>query len=701
MQRIVTELAQNRANILNLQFSSIEVMTAGVAAAFEHTPPTSAKQLQEIWTQAHPALTGNSPVFIVFDAQYAATNSLAPAYLVQRNFPGRGGPGGEFGQITATIRGMVEQQRATGGRNPGGRGGGRGGGPRGSSPFEQATLIPIPRIDATNEPFFTKAVEEKKAVWCDPQVLRVGEPIARATYSVPILSGDKFLGVVVALANTNLARSDIGSTGRGGGGRGRGGMDGPPPGEPPPGEFPGAGPMGPPTTEPTTIPYLLANGAVREFTIIGGAGSVISPLPAGAPAGAPILEWAKAHGQPELAEELQGLIDGAKSDVQLHRIEDIPGLIPEAQVGEAYWVAFASIPATDWVVTAAISEPRYMGPVIATLRYRSLYMIGGLILLLTVTTLVSIRISRPIERMAVAVNQLASGDLEAQVKGVHSHDELGQLAGAFNTMTRQLRQHVAALTEQTKARESVEAEMRIARQIQTDLLPRTFPPFPGRTEFSLHAVNVPAKRVAGDFYDFFFASGDVLTVAIADVSGKGMPAALLMAVTRTIIRNLAMAGLSPAQIIERANAMLVKDLSDSMFVTLFLCQYDTRSGAVTYVNAGHPLPYRFGPDGVGREFGEVTGPILGVNSAGPEWTFRQQQDQLSPGEMLLLYTDGVTEARAPDGTMLRAAGLESLITKYHDETVESICARIVDEVNQFQKGQPVDDITLVALRRNA
>jgi sigma-B regulation protein RsbU (phosphoserine phosphatase) len=367
-----------------------------------------------------------------------------------------------------------------------------------------------------------------------------------------------------------------------------------------------------------------------------------------------------------------------------------------------HWVALASVPASGWVVTAAVSESEYLDPIIQRLWHRALLLGSGMIVLLLVATLVSIRISRPIERMATAVNQLAAGDLDAQVSGVHGRDELAQLAGAFNTMTRQLKSHVAALTEQTAARESVEAELRIARQIQNDLLPRTFPPFPDRAEFALHALNVPAKRVAGDFFDFFFAPADLLTIVIADVSGKGVPAALLMAVTRTIVRNLALEGMPPGQIAERTNAMLLQDTSDSMFVTMFLCQYDTRSGRLMYINAGHPMPFRYSAGArAPRHFGEVTGPLLGVQPTCPSWLFEQREEHLDIGEALLLYTDGVTEARAPDGTMLRDAGTQEIVARLQSETVEGICTKLVNEVNRYQANQLADDITVVALQRRS
>src|SRR5262249_48786036 len=139
--------------------------------------------------------------------------------------------------------------------------------------------------------------------------------------------------------------------------------------------------------------------------------------------------------------------------------------------------------------------------------------------------------------------------------------------------------------------------------------------------------------------------------------------------------------------------------SDSNFVTMFLCQYDTQSGKLTYVNAGHPRPYWFTPSSSVDPFGELTGPILGVGASNPSWNFEQREQHLEAGQTLLLYTDGITEARAPDGQMLRAAGMEQLLARVQNQSVETICAVLMEDVNRFQNGQPTDDITLVALRR--
>jgi sigma-B regulation protein RsbU (phosphoserine phosphatase) len=341
-----------------------------------------------------------------------------------------------------------------------------------------------------------------------------------------------------------------------------------------------------------------------------------------------------------------------------------------------------------------------MNPILSRIGQRAIFLAVGSLILLMVVLLVSIRISRPIEHLAGAVDRLAAGDMDAQVTGIHSRDELGRLADGFNHMTRQLKAHVAALTEQTAAREKVESELRIARQIQTDMLPKTFPPFPDRPEFELHAINLPARRVAGDFYDFFFTPGGLLTLVIADVSGKGVPAALLMAVTRTIVRNLALEGLSPQEIAQRTNTMLIADTSGDMFVTMLLCQYDPATGKMTYVNCGHPPPLRFAPSTVAKRCCDVFSPILGVDDTGEMGPFEQGEETLSPGESIFLYTDGVPDARSRDGAAFGEAGLVAAVRGIADQHPEPLCRSIAAKLDEFQAGQRQDDITLVVLQRS-
>jgi sigma-B regulation protein RsbU (phosphoserine phosphatase) len=421
--------------------------------------------------------------------------------------------------------------------------------------------------------------------------------------------------------------------------------------------------------------------------------------PAGNPSPPTVFELAEKYDKRELADAARQALAG-KSGVL--RVSGLNAVIPGLETAKYHWIAFAPIPSAGWILTSAISESSVMDPILDRLMMRASFLAAGMVILLAVVLLVSIRISRPIERLAGAVDRLAEGDLDARVGEGRGDDELARLARGFDHMTGQLKAHVAALTEQTAAREKVESELRIARQIQTDLLPRTFPPFPDRKEFDLHALNVPAATVAGDFYDFFFTTPDKLTLVIADVSGHGVPAALLMAVTRTIIRNLAHAGLAPAEIVERANAMLLADTSDTMFVTLFLAQYEPASGRVIYVNAGHPPPLRVAASGDVQRFGDVSSPLLAVGPPDEIGAFRQGEAQLAPGESLVLYTDGVTEAkRGGDGELLREAGLCDLLLRHAGASPDQLCRALAADVDTYQSGRRADDLTLLVLRRSA
>lgn len=275
--------------------------------------------------------------------------------------------------------------------------------------------------------------------------------------------------------------------------------------------------------------------------------------------------------------------------------------------------------------------------------------------------------------------------------------EVSDLANALHGMYTTLQRYIVDLRDTTAAREAVESELRIARAIQTSLLPRTFPPFPHHTEFALHAINVSAKQVAGDFFDFYLLPDDKLMITIADVSGKGVPAALLMAVTRTLLKNLALSGLQPAQIVEKANAVLVEDNEQGMFVTLFLAAYEPKTGRLCYANAGHNAPCRLDKEGVLREHLSTTGPIIGVV---PGQTYTEREAWLAVGDSLVLYTDGVTEAHSPEGGLYGEERFQALVSLHAQDSPEQICSVVADAVADYQQGNTYDDITLLVLRRN-
>jgi sigma-B regulation protein RsbU (phosphoserine phosphatase) len=235
-----------------------------------------------------------------------------------------------------------------------------------------------------------------------------------------------------------------------------------------------------------------------------------------------------------------------------------------------------------------------------------------------------------------------------------------------------------------------------AAPVRPPRMPGVFPAFPDRDEFAIHAVDSPARVVTGDSYDFFFVSDDVLAVMISDVSGKGIPAALLMGVTKSMVRNLSSISESPADTLTRVNQILHQTRLGAMYATVFLGWYDTRTGLLRYVNGGHPLPYRIDRAGKISTFGRVTGPILGILDVE---AYSQKEEQLEVGDRLVLYTDGVTEATCPEGNFFGAEGLTRLLERHGEEPVNRLAELIVREICDYQGAHHHDDATLVAFHR--
>ena len=231
--------------------------------------------------------------------------------------------------------------------------------------------------------------------------------------------------------------------------------------------------------------------------------------------------------------------------------------------------------------------------------------------------------------------------------------------------------------------------------IQRAILPGNFPPFPERGEFRLHAAMTPAKGIGGDLFDFFLLDEHHLAFAVGDVSGKGIPAALFMAVARTLLRGTAQHKASPAECMEYLNSALIEQNVSGMFVTLFYGVLDTRTGEIQFANAGHMPPYIFSADGALQELSHKSGPMVGLF---PQFVYKQGTVQLAKGETILLYTDGLTEARNPVGDFFDEPRLEACLRARVAERVEPLLIGLLGEVEKFAAGAPqADDITALAL----
>jgi sigma-B regulation protein RsbU (phosphoserine phosphatase) len=277
-------------------------------------------------------------------------------------------------------------------------------------------------------------------------------------------------------------------------------------------------------------------------------------------------------------------------------------------------------------------------------------------------------------------------------------DEIGQLANAFNEMVKQLEIYIQDLKVVTAAKERIESEMKIAGDIQQSFLPQAYTPKPDQAALDLHAVLHPAKQVGGDLYDFFHLEGDRLFFAIGDVSDKGMPAALFMAVTLTLLRTLIKHDATPDHLLAATNRSLAERNEAYQFVTMFCGVLDTRSGEVRYAHGGHNPPYVSSPGNGGlRSLTPVSGMALGAFDTAE---YKTEHLQLAPGEILFLYTDGITEAMNMQRELYGEERLEACLkTVGAADTANAVTAKILADVAQHTGEAPQsDDITMLCIR---
>jgi phosphoserine phosphatase RsbU/P len=241
---------------------------------------------------------------------------------------------------------------------------------------------------------------------------------------------------------------------------------------------------------------------------------------------------------------------------------------------------------------------------------------------------------------------------------------------------------------------SIQKDLSTAREIQQAILPKVFPPFPSENHFDIFASMIPAKEVGGDFFDFFIIDPDKLGFVIGDVSGKGIPAAIFMAVSRTLIRATGIKGIPAGECLEHVNDLLCNESTSSMFVTVFYGILDTLKGEIEYVNAGHNPPYLLTASGI-TKVGMTNGIALGIVE---KINFHSKKIEIKPGEKLYLYTDGITEAFNAEEMVYGTEKLENFLLRHLNVPVETIIKHTLNEVDAFVDGAPQsDDITLLAL----
>lgn len=356
---------------------------------------------------------------------------------------------------------------------------------------------------------------------------------------------------------------------------------------------------------------------------------------------------------------------------------------------------FNPIPYTPgWTFGISVQQSELMKRPEVLMRQILLLMAAMLGTMLLVVTVLSRRITEPVRALQEGVASVRAGNLDSVID-VRTGDEIQALAEAFNRMTADLKDHIRNLQKVTAEKERVESDLRVANKIQAGMLPRVFPPFFDIEHVDLYATMEPAKEVGGDFFDFFLLDDHRLCFCIGDVSGKGVPAALFMVITMTILRNQAMHHKSLETVFNQANAMLCADNDESMFVTVFMGILDLDTGDLEYVSAGHNPPFiSVGGAGFGR-LAVQPGLVMG-GMAGHE--YRSSRTVMRPGDLLFLYTDGVTEAM---NIRLEAFG-EDLATQTLNglmgQPVRAVIKGMRQAIDGFTQGAPVsDDVAMMAI----
>ncbi|MFA5159003.1 MAG: SpoIIE family protein phosphatase [Candidatus Omnitrophota bacterium] len=368
-------------------------------------------------------------------------------------------------------------------------------------------------------------------------------------------------------------------------------------------------------------------------------------------------------------------------------------LIKDFQGTKKIFVFYAPISSTGWSFAATVPEDEVMKPVWQQLAKFGTSMCVGFLLMAILLLIISARIAKPIIKLAHVAEQLGKGDFNVSLEENYGNNEIGNLAESFKKMTRDLKNYMEALTRETAIRQRVESELQLARNIQLSLLPKTFP---DRREFDLYGKNDAAQFVAGDFFDYFFVGENTLAFAIADVSGKGISAAMFMVITRTLLRNLASQKKPPAEVLDRINQLLLEENESGMFVTMFFSYCDIKTGEIWYANAGHQQPFCMSKERTTRKFGIVTGPPLGIAGS---VKYEMKKEILEPGEALILYTDGFTEARAPSGEFLQEERFQGLLRDNMQDPMKKFCEKVFQRTVDFQHHKLSDDLTLLVLKR--
>ena len=309
---------------------------------------------------------------------------------------------------------------------------------------------------------------------------------------------------------------------------------------------------------------------------------------------------------------------------------------------------------------------------------------------------------RPVSKINSGVREYIeskdSARVTAEMMQIRSQNEIGNLADSISDMSVEIESYMRENLKLNSERERVEAELNLATNIQASQLPSDFPAFPDRNEFDIYASMTPAKEVGGDFYDFFLIDEDHLGLVIADVSGKGVPAAMFMMISKMMIRNYTESGFSPATVLEKTNQHIFMNNKEKMFVTVWLGILEISTGKVTAANAGHEYPVLHQPGGGFELLKDKHGFVIGLRK---NKKYTDYEFELQKGATLFVYTDGVAEATNKNNKLY---GLDRMIEALNSDSEtdpEQLINNVKSSVDEYVGDAPqFDDLTMLCIRYN-
>ena len=378
--------------------------------------------------------------------------------------------------------------------------------------------------------------------------------------------------------------------------------------------------------------------------------------------------------------------------------------------GREGYLFFRPMQHDNWVIATFVDTSIISNPAIGIGIILVIILLITLLIIQIVSRLAANHVTKPLRQLALSVDEVAKGNFDTPLPQLKHNDEIKLLRDSFENMQRSLSDYVAEIRENTAQRSAIESELNVAHKIQASLLPKVYPPFPERTDIDIYGMQTPAKAVGGDLFDFHIRSGR-LFFCIGDVSGKGIPASIIMAMTRTLFRNVSARVVRPETIASVINEAICDNNDNNMFVTLFIGVLHLDSGLLEYCNAGHNAPLLIGT-GVEELPMDSSMPVstkveelpvwsnlpIGVM---PDWTFKSQQIHIEQETTVFLYTDGLNEAENADHEQFGDERVMEIARHCAplNMKAQTLIAQMTGAVHAFVNGaEQSDDLTMLAVK---